>query len=110
MLAVARSFGFPAWFADTGGAQNRCAQTLRAFFPVLAALLGHTTRPGENAETMSPLLMAGKLAVPKRGQPVDKRIRLWVGWQASDSGKMEGDMIKRFQQFHQFFVMIFENK
>lgn len=110
MLAVARSFGFPAWFADTGGVQNRCAQTLHAFSPGAGCTARPHNKARGEAETMSPLLMAGKLAVPKRGQPVDKRIRLWVGWQASDSGKMEGDMIKRFQQFHQFFVMIFENK
>jgi len=45
MLAVAWPFGFPARFADTGGAQTRCAQALRALSPVSAALLGHTTRP-----------------------------------------------------------------
>lgn len=62
MLAVAWPFGSPARFADTGGAQtrgawpesSRRAQTLRPFPPVLAALLGHTTRPEETAETMSP--------------------------------------------------------
>ena len=54
MLAVAWPFGSPARFADTGGAQTRCAQTVRAFFPVSAALLGHTTRPEETPETMRP--------------------------------------------------------
>jgi len=50
MLAEAWPFGFPARFADSGGAQTRCAKTVRAFFPVLAALLGHTTRPGRITE------------------------------------------------------------
>ena len=53
MLAVAWPFGSPARFADSfglaqdrsGGAQTRCAQTMRALSPVPAALLGHTTRP-----------------------------------------------------------------
>jgi len=47
MLAVVWPFGFLARFADSGGAQTRCAQTVRAFFPESPALLGHTTRPGE---------------------------------------------------------------
>jgi hypothetical protein len=38
-----------ARFADPGGAQTRYAQTLRAFLPVSAALLGHATRP-ENSQ------------------------------------------------------------
>ena len=38
---------FENMFADFGGAQTRCAQTMRAFSPVSAALLGHTTRPGD---------------------------------------------------------------
>jgi len=54
MLAVLWPFGFPVRFANTGGAQTRCAQTMRAFFPVSAALLGHTTRPEEFTETMTP--------------------------------------------------------
>ncbi|GJL68193.1 MAG: hypothetical protein NPIRA06_08280 [Nitrospirales bacterium] len=45
MLAVVWPFGSPARFADTGSAQTRCAQTLRAFSSVSAALLGHATRP-----------------------------------------------------------------
>ncbi len=45
MLAVLWPFGFPPRFADPGAAQTRSAQTLRALFPVSAALLGHTTRP-----------------------------------------------------------------
>jgi hypothetical protein len=45
MLAVVWPFGFPARFADSGGAQTRYAQTVRAFFPESPALLGHTTRP-----------------------------------------------------------------
>ena len=55
MLAVAWPFGCPARFADSGGAQTRragpemCrrAQTVRAFSPEPAALLGHATRPGD---------------------------------------------------------------
>ncbi|MBA3613673.1 MAG: hypothetical protein H0W49_12325 [Nitrospirales bacterium] len=54
MLAVAWPFGFPARFANTGGAQtrgawpesSRRAQTMRAFPPVSAALLSLGTRPG----------------------------------------------------------------
>ena len=53
MLAVLWPFGFPVRFADSGVAQTRCAQTMRAFSPVSAALLGHTTRPGETAEKVS---------------------------------------------------------
>jgi hypothetical protein len=45
ILAVVWPFGFPARFADPGGAQTRYAQTLRAFSPVSAALLG--TPPGQ---------------------------------------------------------------
>jgi len=45
MLAVAWPFGCPARFADTGGAQTRYAQTVRAFSPVSAALLSLATRP-----------------------------------------------------------------
>jgi hypothetical protein len=62
MLSVVWPFGSPARFADTGGAQTRYAQTMRALSPVSAALLGHTTRPGETVETMSPLMIAGQLA------------------------------------------------
>ena len=47
MLAVVWPFGSPARFANSGDTQTRCAQTLRAFSPVSAALLGHTTRPGK---------------------------------------------------------------
>ena len=43
--------------ADSGVAQTRYAQTMRDFYPVSAALLGHTTRPGETAETMCPLII-----------------------------------------------------
>ncbi len=51
-------FGSPARFADSGVAETcgvypescRSAQTMRAFLPVSAALLGHTTRPGEATE------------------------------------------------------------
>jgi hypothetical protein len=45
MLAVVWPFGPPARFADSGGAQTPFAQTMRALFPVPAALLGQTTRP-----------------------------------------------------------------
>ncbi|HBP86280.1 MAG TPA: hypothetical protein DD706_01120 [Nitrospiraceae bacterium] len=54
MLAVVWPFGFPVRFADPGGAQTRYVHTLRAFFPGSAALLGHTTRPGEPAEKFAP--------------------------------------------------------
>ena len=54
MLAVMWPFGSPARFATPGGAQTRFAQTMRAFSPGLAALLGHITRTGEPAETMTP--------------------------------------------------------
>ncbi len=50
MLAVSWPFGFPARFADSGGVQTRYAQTMHAFSPVSAALLGHTTRPEETSE------------------------------------------------------------
>jgi len=51
MLAVAwpfglvqnKTYGYPARFADTGGAQTRYAQAMRAFSPVSAALLGPAT-------------------------------------------------------------------
>jgi hypothetical protein len=63
MLVVACPFGCPARFADSGGAQTRgaCpesgrrAQTVRAFSPEPAALLGHATRPGELSVGRSPL-------------------------------------------------------
>jgi hypothetical protein len=51
MLAVMWPFGFPARFADSGGAQTRCAQTVHAFFPESPALLGHTTMPEKTVET-----------------------------------------------------------
>ena len=50
MLAMVWPFGSSARFANTGGAQTRYAQTMRAFSSVLAALLGHTTRPGKTTE------------------------------------------------------------
>ena len=50
MLAVMWPFGSLARFADSGGAQTRYTQTMRAFSPVSAARLGHTTRPGKTAE------------------------------------------------------------
>jgi len=57
MLAVAWPFGFPARFADPGGAQTRCAQTMRAFSPESPALLGHTTRPEEISEARGHLII-----------------------------------------------------
>ncbi|HBP90870.1 MAG TPA: hypothetical protein DD706_24655 [Nitrospiraceae bacterium] len=65
MLAIMCPFGFPARFADTGVAQTRCAQTMRDFFPVSTALLGHIIRPGEPAETMSPLANSGVYPGPQ---------------------------------------------
>ena len=55
MLAVACPFGCPARFAGSGGAQTRYAQTVRAFSPEPAALLGHATRPGDLSIGGSPL-------------------------------------------------------
>ena len=77
MLAVAWPFGSLARIADTGGAQTRCAQTVRAFPPVSAALLGHTTRPEEAAETMSPLLIADQLAALRQGPPINESVHPW---------------------------------
>ena len=56
MLAVLWPFGFPARFAAPGVAQTHFVQTVPAFSPVSAARLGHTTRLGERAETMSPVM------------------------------------------------------
>ncbi len=68
MLAVLWPFGFPTRFANTGGAQTRCAQTVRTFSPVLATLLGHTTRPARTAEAMRLLIiMEGQLATLRQG-------------------------------------------
>ena len=86
MLAMLRPFGVPVRFADSGVAQTRCAQTMRDFSPVSAALLGHTTRPGETTETMSPLIMKDQLAEPvlslleglKQGPPLDKSTHPWA--------------------------------
>ena len=75
MLAVVWPFGFPARFADSGSAQTRCAQPMRAFFPESPALLGPTTRPEETAETMSPLLRADQLAALRQGPPNTEGIR-----------------------------------
>ena len=74
MLAVVWPFGFPARFADSGVAQTRYAQTMRDFSPVSAALLGHTTRPGETAETMCPLIIVDQLAGLKQGPPADESV------------------------------------
>ena len=56
-LAILWPFGFLARFADSGVAQTRYAQTMRALFPVSTALLGHIMMPGEPAETMSSLII-----------------------------------------------------
>ncbi len=56
MLAMVWPFWVSARFANTGGAQTRYAQTVRAFPPVLAALLGHATRPGKTTEERMDIL------------------------------------------------------
>ncbi len=79
MLAVLWPFGFPARFADPGVAQTRkacpefCrrAQTMRAFSPGSAALLGHITRPGEPTEILSILIKKDHGA--ERQAPVRER-------------------------------------
>ena len=89
MLAVVWPFGFPARFANTGGAQTRgaCpessrrAQTMRAFFPVSAALLGHITRPGETAEKTSHLILGDQRSALTQSPPVDWSVHL-QGWAA----------------------------
>nr|MBA3966459.1 hypothetical protein [Nitrospirales bacterium] len=80
-------FGFPVRFADPGVAQTRKAQTLRAFSPGSAALLGHTTRPVEPAETMSPLIRVGQLARLRQGPPADTSIRPWGRPEGVSQGK-----------------------
>ena len=83
MLAMAWPFGSPAPFADPGGAQTRgacpefCrrAQTMRAFSPVTAALLGHATRPGETAETVRPFILADQLAMLRQDPPDSRSVR-----------------------------------
>ncbi len=74
MLAVMWPFGSPARFADSGGTQTRCAQTLRAFSPVPTALLGHTTRPGKRDEKM--ILLIYGIPTPTLGQglPSEKNV------------------------------------
>ena len=62
MLAILWPFGFPAGFADPGVARTPYAQTMRAFSPGSAALLGHTTRPGKPAETLNPLILEDQRA------------------------------------------------
>ncbi|WP_447962592.1 hypothetical protein [Nitrospira sp. Ecomares 2.1] len=74
-----------------------------ALSPVAAALLGHTTRPEETAETMSPFLMAGQLAEPALSQvegliqasPISESIRPW-DWAASDWKDQEGLPVDMF--------------
>jgi hypothetical protein len=83
MLAILWPFGFPVRFADSGVAQTRCAQTMRAFSPGSAALLGHITRPGKPSETMSLLIIVGQLTEPvlslleglKQDPPIDQSVR-----------------------------------
>jgi hypothetical protein len=50
MLAVAWPFGCPARFADSGGAQTRFAQTMRAFFR--SRLHGSARPQGQGMPTM----------------------------------------------------------
>ena len=69
MLAMLWPFGFPVRFADTGVAQTRCAQTMRAFFSVV----GCTARPHHKARGdcsdrfASKSDLARDLAAPKAG-------------------------------------------
>ncbi|WNM63776.1 hypothetical protein [Candidatus Nitrospira neomarina] len=81
-----RSWGRPAGVAETRGVypeQCRGAQTMRAFPPGSAALLGHTTRHGKPAETLRPLISEDQLAEStlsyverlRQGSPADKSIR-----------------------------------
>jgi len=58
-LLGGKLFGFPARFADSGGAQTRYAQTMCAFSPVSAARLGHATMPGSVREARSLLSTEG---------------------------------------------------
>jgi hypothetical protein len=93
MLAVMWPFGSPARCADSGGAQTRYAQTMRAFSPVSAARLGHTTRPGKTAEMQQtepkPVTprstsldgtdvshrRAGQLVALRQGPPIHENVR-----------------------------------
>ena len=71
MFTLAWSFRFPAVLANFGGCETRgarpeiCrrAQTVGAFSPKSAALLGHATRPGEyhmkEKEDGSPITTVG---------------------------------------------------
>ncbi len=90
MVAVAWPLGFPSRFADPGGAQTRCARTMCALSPVPAALLGHTTRPKEAAETMCPFLMAGQFATLTPGPPINESIRLWAWAAGVGQGEQRG--------------------
>ena len=83
MLAVMWPFGFPARFADPGGAQTRYAQTMRTFSPWLAARLGHDTRPGEMAGALPPLIMGNQLAALGQGPPISLSVLPWGRRQAS---------------------------
>jgi hypothetical protein len=69
MLAVTRPSGSSARFTDFGGAQTRYAQTVPAFSPKSAALLGHVTRPGGIPETMCPLIMEDQFAALRQCPP-----------------------------------------
>jgi len=107
MLAVMWPFGSPARFADSGGAQTRYAQTMRAFSPVSAARLGHTTRPGKTAEMQQtepkPVTprstsldgtdvshrRAGQLVALRQGPPIHENVRSSGRAEASDNAKNE---------------------
>jgi hypothetical protein len=90
MLAVLWPFGFPVRFADSGGAQTRgaCpessrrAQTMRAFFLVSAALLGHNTRPEKLTERMGPFLIWRANSRGSNKPAKKKSVRSWDGRQA----------------------------
>jgi hypothetical protein len=104
MLAVMWPFGSLARFADSGGAQTRYTQTMRAFSPVSAARLGHTTRPGETAETMSLLIMEGQLAALRQGPPIHENVRssgrvVGVGqWEEGREKEFENDLNRYLAQ------------
>ena len=93
MLAVAWPFGSPARFANPGGAQTLCAQTMRTFSLGLAARLGHTTRPGEMAGTLPPLIMGNQLAALRQG-PL---IFLSVNLDGQAAGVDHGETIARMK-------------
>ena len=63
-----------------------------ALSPVPAALLGHTTRPEETAETMSSFRMAGQLASLTPGPLINESIRLW-SWAAGVEPENQGGFL-----------------